>query len=82
MSEDNASTRKQKDHPAEVWGELDDSTRERVIEIFVDMAFRIVHSQLQSPREGLLPEDGNKAVRSHSRRSEDENQKGVRGITE
>jgi hypothetical protein len=57
MSEDNASIRKQKD-PAEVWGELDDDTRERVIGMFVDMAFRLVHNQLQSPREGLLPEDG------------------------
>jgi len=57
MSEDNASTRKQKD-PAEVWGELDNNTRERVIEMFVDMALRAVHNQLQSPREGLLPEDG------------------------
>jgi len=57
MSEDNASTRKQKD-PAEVWGELGDDTRELVIEMFVVMAFRVVHNQLQSPREGLLPEDG------------------------
>ena len=58
MSEDDASTRKQKDHHAEVWDELDDATRERVIDMFVDMAFRVVHNQLQSPREGLLPEDG------------------------
>jgi len=62
MSEDDAPARKEQE-PAEVWGELDDNTRERVIEIFVDMAFKVVHSQLQSPREGLLPEDGNEAAR-------------------
>ena len=61
MSEDDAPARKEQD-PAEVWGELDDNTRERVIEIFVDMAFRVVHDQLQSQREGLLPEDGNEAA--------------------
>jgi len=62
MSENDAPARNQQD-PAEVWGELDDNTRERVIEMFVDMAFRVVHDQLQSPREGLLPEDGNEAAR-------------------
>ena len=56
MSEDNALIRKQKD-PAEVWGELDDAIRERVIEMFVDMAFRAVGAQLQLSREGLLQED-------------------------
>jgi len=61
MSEDDASTRKQK-APAEVWGELDDTTRERVIEMFVDMAFRVVHNQLQSPRERRFPEDGTDAA--------------------
>jgi hypothetical protein len=61
MSEDDAPARKEQD-PAEVWGALDDNTRERVIEIFVDMAFRVVRNQLQSSREGLLPEDGNEAA--------------------
>jgi len=59
MSEDDASAPNHKD-PAEVWCELDDDTRERVIEMFVDMAFRVVHNQLQSP----IPEDDRKAARS------------------
>jgi hypothetical protein len=63
MSEDDDSAPNHKD-PAEVWGELDDNTRERVIEMFVDMAFRVVHNQLQSAREGPIPEDDRKAARS------------------
>jgi len=47
MSENDDPAGKQQD-PAKVWGELDDTTRERVIEMFVDMALQVVlrHSEL------------------------------------
>ena len=56
MSEGDASTQKQKD-PAELWGELDDTTRERVIEIFVGMAFRLVTNQADSKESKRTPSE-------------------------
>jgi hypothetical protein len=37
--------------PAEVWGELDVTTRERVIEMFVGMAFRLVANQVEGTKD-------------------------------
>jgi hypothetical protein len=50
MSEDDASARKEQD-PAEVWGELDDITRERVIEMFVGMAIRLVANEVEDTKD-------------------------------
>jgi hypothetical protein len=65
MSEDDAPARKLIS-PAEVWGELDANTQERVIDMFIDMAFRLVANQAgmsvsEKPTERSLienPESG------------------------
>jgi hypothetical protein len=50
MSEHDAPARKLIS-PAEVWGELDANTQERVIDMFIDMAFRLVANQAEDSKE-------------------------------
>jgi hypothetical protein len=54
MSEDDAPARRIV-FPTEVWGELDSTTQERVVGMFVGMALRLVADQAEAAQEGRTP---------------------------
>jgi hypothetical protein len=56
MSEINAPVPKSID-PAELWDDLDAATRERVIEMFVGMAFRLVTNHADSRESKRTPSE-------------------------
>jgi hypothetical protein len=56
MGDNDAPIRMQQD-PTKVWDELDDYTRNRVIEMFADMAFRAVVTNGLASRKSFLSEE-------------------------
>ena len=56
MSENDAPVLKSID-PAELWDDLDAATRERVIEMFVGMAFSLVANQVDSKESKKTPSE-------------------------
>jgi len=56
MSEDSAPVLRSID-PAELWDDLDAATRDRVIEMFVGMAFRFVANRADSNESQRIPSE-------------------------
>lgn len=56
MSEDNAPVLRSID-PAELWDDLDAATRERVIHMFVGIAFRLVANRADSNESKSIPSE-------------------------